>query len=403
MKKKKKLKKSIKYFIIITLAIITGLVTYNVFNSQINDLFKKPTNNETEKPDVEKPIIKPDPIPVETYPKITSLNMITAGDALIHGAVYKSAAKNDGTYDFCKFLTQIEPIVKNYDLAFYNQESIIGGKNLGLSSYPRFNSPDEIGDCMVSLGFNVVSLANNHTLDKNETGVLYSVNYWKNKDVLHAGQYSSFEDRDEIRIKEKNGIKYTMLSYTTVTNGLLPPKGKEYLTNIYSNEKATQDIESLKDKVDLIIVAMHWGVEYTNVPSQDQKNIANHLASLGVNVIIGHHPHVLQPIEYIDDTLVIYSLGNFISAQATDDRLTGALVSYDVVKTTYEDKTFDIEIKNPKADLIYTKRPGGGYSGYNVIPYSNLNSNIFSKYQSYYEKYKNILNKYTAVEVTGIN
>ena len=132
----------------------------------------------------------------------------------------------------------------------------------------------------------------------------------KNKGVLTAGSYSSFDDRNEIKIKEKNNITYTLLSYTTVTNGpgLLPPSGKEYLTNIYSKTKAKEDIERLKGKVDIIMVSMHWGNEYTSTPHSTQIEIAKYLSELGVNIIIGHHPHVLEPVTKINDTLVMYSL-----------------------------------------------------------------------------------------------
>lgn len=198
------------------------------------------------------------------------------GDCLIHQTVYKAAQKSDGTYSFSDMFTKVKPLIENKDIAYYNQESIIGGKSLGLSTYPRFNSPEEIGDDMINLGFNTVGLANNHTMDKGEIGVVNSVNYWKTKPgVYYTGQALSNEDRQSnIKIKEVNNIKYVFLSYTTVTNGLLPPEEKEYLTNIYSKEKVENDISSIKDKVDLIIVAMHWGVEYHNQENQEQRKIA---------------------------------------------------------------------------------------------------------------------------------
>ncbi|NLA33809.1 MAG: CapA family protein [Tenericutes bacterium] len=337
----------------------------------------------------------------ENYPKYYQASMIATGDALLHQAVYNDASNGDGTYNFLKQMELIKPLIKNYDLAFYNQESIIGGKSLGLSTYPRFNSPDEIGDCMVGLGFNMVSLANNHTLDKNEEGVLYSTAYWKTKDVLTAGSYNSWEDREEVRIKEKNNIKYTLLSYTTTTNGLLPPKGKEYLTNIYSDEKAKEDIEKLRNKVDLLIVSMHWGSEYTHVPTSEQTKIANYLASLGVDLIIGHHPHVLQPIQYIDNTLVFYSLGNYISAQEGIERLTGVLVSFNITKQINEDQSSSISFSDIKADLIYTKY--SNWRNFKVYPYAELNDDILYSYQKHYDKYKSILMEYdNTIQVTSL-
>ena len=176
--------------------------------------------------------------------KTSKLSMLMVGDALIHGSVYRDAYKN-GKYDFSSQLELIKPIVKNYDLAFYNQETILGGTDLGLSDYPTFNSPWEFGDNMLDAGFNIVNLATNHTMDRGEKAILKSCEYWnpKKEKILFAGSYCSKEDRDEIKIFEKNGIKYTMLSYTYGTNGIKVPEGKEYYVNLYSDEKAKEDIE----------------------------------------------------------------------------------------------------------------------------------------------------------------
>ena len=255
----------------------------------------------------------------EEKTKSTKLSMVMVGDALLHGSVYRDAYK-DGKYDFSSQLEFIKPIIKNYDLAFYNQETILGGTELGLSDYPTFNSPWEFGDNMLEAGFNIVNLATNHTMDRGEKAILKSCEYWnpKKKDILFAGSYCSKEDQDEIKIFEKNGIKYTMLSYTYGTNGIKVPEGKEYLVNIYSDEKAKEDIEKVRDKVDLLLVSMHWGIEYRTEPTEEQKREAKYLSDLGADIIIGTHPHIIEPVTYIDDTLVIYSLGNFISAQSTN-------------------------------------------------------------------------------------
>lgn len=240
----------------------------------------------------------------EEQPEEKRLSLVMVGDALIHGSVYDDAKTVDG-YDFTGMLLEMKPIISSYDLAFYNQESILGGTELGLSTYPRFNSPYQVGDAFLDAGFNLVSLANNHTLDRGEQAILNSMNYWKTKDAYVAGSYSSEEDRDYLLIKEKNGIKYALLSYTCWTNGLSIPGGKNYLLNRYDKEIVKNDIERLRDKVDLLMVSMHFGDEYSFTPSNEQREIANYLASLGVDSIIGHHPHVVQPNEFIGDTLVI--------------------------------------------------------------------------------------------------
>lgn len=382
-KKKRRLKKWVKlvlWLLTICVIIILSLFLYDKYLKED----KASLNNEKKKNTT---------TPVTTKKDTNELSMVMVGDCLIHRFVYTDAKQSDGTYSFSKMFTEVEPLIKNHDLAFYNQESIIGGKALGLSAYPRFNSPEEIGQDMVNLGFNLVSLANNHTMDKGEQGVINSVNFWKTyPSVYYSGQALSEDDRENnIKVLEKNGIKYVFLAYTSVTNGLLPPSGKEYLTNIYSKEKAQADIKKIKDDADLIIVSMHWGEEYTTYPNESQKKIAKELSDMGVNLIIGNHAHSIQPVEMIGDTLVFYALGNFIAAQDTIDRQTGVIVTLNINKDDDKKITFS----NIKANLIYTYFKGS--SNFKVYPYTNLDNTLLNNYQSYYNKYKSVLTRYTDI------
>lgn len=377
-KKKRKLKTWVKIFLFIIVFVLIALISFYIYETSSDVIQPRDKNNDKLK--TTKNISKPS----------NKLSMVMVGDCLIHRFVYTDALNSDGTYSFDKMFVEVSELIKNHDLAFYNQESIIGGKSLGLSAYPRFNSPEEIGDSMVSLGFNLVSLANNHTMDKGEKGVINSVNYWKTKPgVYYTGQALSDEDRENnIKIEEKNGIKYAFFAYTTVTNGLLPPSGKEYLTNIYSKEKAKNDIDSVKDKVDLIIVSMHWGEEYTTNPNSNQKQVAEELSKMGVNLIIGNHAHSIQPVEMINDTLVFYALGNFISAQDTPDKQTGALITLNINK----DLNGKITFNDIKANLLYTYFKGS--HNFKVYPYTKLNNSLLNNYETYYNKYKNVLTRY---------
>lgn len=330
----------------------------------------------------------------ERVPIEYSARIFMVGDALIHSSIYQAAKQSDGSYDFRSMLEYIKPIALKYDLKYYNQETILGGASLGYSNYPRFNSPQEVGDAFIDAGFNLVSLATNHTMDKGEVGVINSVNYWKSKEnVVFSGQWTSSEERETAEIHEINGIKYAFFSYTTWTNGLNTPSGKEYLNNVYSDEKAKTDIEKVKDKVDVIIVAMHWGNEYSHGVSASQTNIANYLSSLGVNLIIGAHPHVVEPVEYINDgkTFVIYSLGNFISDQVGIERLTGLMMEVTMKKVIDIDDSVTVSIENPKAELIYTKSNNSRERDFKVYLYSQLNNNLLPNYMGYYEKYKGIV------------
>ena len=213
---------------------------------------------------------------VEDY----KLSLIAVGDALIHRGIYYDAATNQTDdsgytkYDFTDMFSYIRDIIKPYDLKFYNQETIIGGKNLGLSNYPLFNSPDEIGLNLIDAGFNLVNLATNHSIDKGKEGATYSANFWQSKSEIYAvGSYRSFDERNKVRIEEKNGIKYSLLGYTTHTNGLKVPSGYEYLVNVYNPDQVKKDIEDVRSKVDVLIVSMHWGEEYTNTPTNEQRQI----------------------------------------------------------------------------------------------------------------------------------
>ena len=347
-------------------------------------------------PVIDEPIVEE---PKEPVVETTSMSFIGVGDALIHNGIYidantyQTGADGHYIYNFDKMFTHIKDIIAPYDLKFYNQETVIGGKNLGLSNYPNFNSPDEIGLDLVRNGFNMVNLASNHTMDKYEAGATYSANMWKNVEGVYAvGNYASWEDRNAVRIEEKNGITYTLLGYTYGTNGMPVPPGKEYLVNLYSDEQVKADIEKVRDLVDVVMVSMHWGNEYTHVPSAEQRRQAEYLSSLGVDVIIGHHSHTIQPIEFVGDTLVIYSLGNFISAQDQVYQRVGMIAAFTINKTTTDGVTTDLSISDVKGDLIWTHRTGW-YTNFEVIPFSRLNDNILWGYQSIYEQYKPIINQ----------
>lgn len=370
---KKKFKFVLKVIVCLLIIGIFSIFTYKTIE------YESKSNNKLEKIITEG---QADPIE-EKY----NISLIMAGDALIHSAVYADA-KTNSKYDFKPMLTEIKPIIQNYDLAFYNQETILGGTELGLSTYPRFNSPYEVGDAFINAGFNMVSLANNHTLDRGEKAIVNSRNYWNKQDVLVSGSATSKTERNNIEVKEINNIKYTMLAYTTTTNGINSPN--DYYVNIYNKNQVKQDIESIKDKTDIIIVSMHWGEEYNHNITNKQKEIATYLSSLGVNIIIGHHPHVVEPIEYINNTLVIYSLGNFISAQRGVERLTGLMVSVNIEKTIIETNT-KINISNPTAELIYTYSKGNPRSSFKVYPYTKLNEKILPNYKEYYNKFMNII------------
>ncbi len=382
-KKCKKSKLKIKVLAIIFIVIA-------IFSIVAGSIFTLVSLNKSDKVEEELPIVDEKPTIEENDNYETSATFIAVGDALIHSAIYYDALSN-GVYDFNYIFTEVKPIIEKYDLKYYNQETILGGTSLGLSSYPLFNSPQEVGDAFMNMGFNLVSLATNHTLDYGERGMLSSLEYWgKQEGVIAAGSYESEESRNTPRIMEVNGITYTLLSYSTLTNGLRIPYGKEYLFNLYDEEKVKEDIERVRDKVDVVMVAMHWGAEYTHTPVQEEREIANYLASLGVDIVIGTHPHVIQPIDFIDDTMVIYSLGNFVSGQIGIERLVGLMASV-TIKKTVTDGVTTITLEDPAAELVYTRKAGATYgSNYKLYPFSKLDDTILPGYREYYEQFMSI-------------
>ena len=384
--KKRKLKKIPKIILVFLILLLAGVSTY-IFINNSHKLEKKDSPKKEEKKEEKKAV---------DY----EAKVFMVGDALIHWGVYNDAKQADGSYDFKPQLEYIKPISSKYDLAYYNQETILGGADLGYSSYPRFNSPQEVGDAFIDAGFNMVSLATNHTMDKGEAGVLNSVAYWKNHpEVAASGQWSSAEERNAsvAKVYEKNNIKYAFISYTIWTNGLETPVGKEYLNNLYSPEKAKADIESVRDKVDFVIVAMHWGTEYSLRTDNKQDEIAAYLSGLGVDLIIGAHPHVVQTVEYINNnkTFVVYSLGNFISDQLNVENYVGLAMEVTLKKHVDVDDSVTNSVVEPKAQLLYTvTNQSRGYStNFRVIPFPKLQDNQLPNHNEIYEKYKAVVNE----------
>ena len=405
MSSRRRKKRRIKIIPVTIFLILIGLIIYG-----INFGVKKFKNND-------KPIIPKQNEVKEEAPKEYKTNLIMVGDALIHGSVYRDANRLAGYngYDFKPQIKYIKEIVKDYDIAYYNQETILGGtaNGLQLNDYPTFNSPQEVGDAMIDAGFNLVSLATNHTVDSGKRAVLNSREYWnKQENVQAVGSYSSDEEKKELETKvlESNGITYAMLNYTYGTNGM--PVSDSYLVNVWPTdldlnivssdtkyqaykETVKKDIEAIRNKVDVLIVAMHWGVEYTHTPTQYEKDMAKFLADNDVDIIIGTHPHVIQPVEWIDDTIVFYSLGNFISAQYQNQGtcsyykcMVGLMSSLDITKTVDKGKT-TIKIDNINNNLIYTYYTG--WSKFQVIPFSN------SEIKNYLPGYKNVYDTYAKV------
>ncbi|WP_017185720.1 CapA family protein [Alkalibacillus haloalkaliphilus] len=292
----------------------------------------------------------------------TSLTLNAAGDILIHDRVYDGARTDDG-FDFKSMLEPIKPYLENADLTIANQETILGGEALGLSGFPMFNSPFEVGDALKHAGVNIVSIANNHTIDRGAEAVYNATDYLNQIGIEYVGGYQSQEDASKKRILHRNGISVGFLAYTYGTNGIPVPEGQDYLVNLIDVQQMTDDLQRIREEVDFVVVSMHFGDEYEALPNEEQVYLSQLLTSEGADVILGHHPHVLQPIDWISangqDKFVVYSLGNFLSGQRGLDRQLGAISQVELVKEIRPSET-SLNVTNAKIMPTYNDHEDHG-------------------------------------------
>lgn len=313
---------------------------------------------------------------ISELPTEQRVSVLCTGDNLIHGAIYMQAHArgNYNSYDFNYLYENVSPFLKDYDLCYINQETLINSV-YEPSTYPTFSSPPELGGYLYSMGFRVFSIANNHTYDKGAGGIDATLSYWSKMpdDVLVTGLYTDSDDYMNIPLYEKNGITFAFLAYTEHTNGLPTPVGANAHVIYTSNEAVLeQQIRLANELADVVVVLPHWGVENSHIVSDAQRILAQKMCNWGADVILGTHPHVLQDIEWMvneftgENTLIIYSLGNFVSAQSTPDNLIGGFFTFDVVK--YEDT---IQIENIHFYPVVT------HYGYN---HSNITAYLYTDY-----------------------
>ncbi len=281
------------------------------------------------------------------------ISFLAAGDNIIHENVFldaRSRAKEGQEYNFIDMYDGVAELIKNADLAFINQETPICKDELGVSGFPNFNTPEAVGDTLIELGFDIINIANNHMLDKKAAGYKNSLDYWSERDVTMIGGYYNKADYETIRVVEEQGVSIAFISYTYGTNNMYLPAGSELYIPYIDEAEIVRMTKKAGELADLVFVVMHWGGEDENsfTPSNSQKSLATAITEAGADVIIGMHPHVIQPMEWKkasdgSDTLVIYSMGNFISTQYNSYNLVGGMVTFDIVK----DKDGNLTIENP--------------------------------------------------------
>jgi len=261
-----------------------------------------------------------------------TITLVAVGDNLLHMPVVRSGLKPDGSYDFSHIFEHLQPAFKNADIAVIGQETVFGGAEFGYSGYPFFNSPSDMGKTLVNEGFDIVLHASNHVLDKWANGVENTLEFWKGyPEVTVLGINESEDKKNQVDIIEVKGAKLAVLNYTYGTNGLVVPADKSYLVNYIDEEKIEKDVTFSENNADFTIAFMHWGTEYSIKPDLFQKDLCNKMCEWGVDLVIGSHPHVIQPVEWYEcesngnQMLVYYSLGNFVSRQLEARNLLGGL------------------------------------------------------------------------------
>ena len=308
-----------------------------------------------------------DPIIESDYPGLSEeiegqnrrISVLCAGDNVIHPALYMEAKNRAGagtrSYNFLPMYADIADMVKGSDISFINQETLMAGdEKYGLSGYPMFNSPQDLAYELIDLGFDIVNMANNHMLDKGESGLRDTIDLYDSlkDDVMMVGGYRDAADYDTLRFYDHEGFRIAVLSYTYGTNGLILPYGSELVVPYLDEDTVSRQVRNAKENADLVFVSVHWGTENLLSVTDEQKNYASIMADAGADVIIGHHPHVIQPIEWIDRgdgkrTLCIYSLGNLVSEMALSINMIGCLVTFDIVVENGGDPFIDNVLFTP--------------------------------------------------------
>ena len=265
-------------------------------------------------------------VPVAEVKKSRSFTLTGMGDVMCHNTQFKDAyVSSNGTYDFNYVFENIKDVTSQDDLTIGNLETTFAGPEVGYSGYPTFNTPDALGEALKNIGVDVLSTANNHCLDKGYKGLCRTLDVLDQLGIDHAGTSRTAEEQAQILIKEVNDIKVGILSFTYGTNGINPPKDKGFCVNYIDKEFIKGRVEAAKSEgAEVVIVCMHWGIEYQTTPNAEQKDLADFMFKNGVDIILGNHAHVIEPFEKREITLedgttkdcfVVYAMGNFVANQ----------------------------------------------------------------------------------------
>ena len=304
---------SILLVLFLIIAIFTYINNKNEYQNLVNTSKQEIENQKQENAKKEAEENK------EEEPTDITFTMAAVGDIMCHNTQYNDAYNKDtDTYDFSYVFDDISLYTKTADICIGNLETTFAGKDVGYSGYPTFNTPDSLAYELKDIGIDVLSTAGNHALDKGFDGLSRTIDILNDADIAHTGTYKTQEEQNTILIKYVKGIKIAFVNFTYGTNGIKIPSGKEFCVNLIDNDLIKEQLDLAKSqKPDIIIACMHWGNEYKTSPNDTQKELSTFLFQNGVDIILGTHPHVLEPMEKqtvtledgtIKDGFVIYKL-----------------------------------------------------------------------------------------------
>lgn len=276
----------------------------------------------------------------------TTLSFV--GDLMCHSTQFNYAKVDADSFDFTGVFREVKPYLSKADLTIGNLETVIAGKSKSYSGYPYFNAPEDFIYALKDAGFDILITANNHALDQGWDGVKKTIDVINANKIHRTGTFTSQEDQDSIRIFQINSIKIAILAYSENTNGVSIPKGKDFIINLIDEGKIKEDILRAREKnVDVVLVHLHYGPEYNREPSDYQKEIVQKIIELGADIIIGGHPHVIEPFDFfktnkakLDSGFIAYSMGNFISNQRWRYSDAGVILNIQISKNTYTDSAY---------------------------------------------------------------
>lgn len=308
------------------------------------------------------------------------VTLLATGDNLIHNTLISAGEQSDGTLNYDSLYANIKPEIEKFDIAVIDQETVLGGSAFEYSGYPTFNTPWEVGEAAIKAGFDVFNCATNHTMDKGWGGIENELAFFADKkEAVALGINSNEDDYNKITYYEKNGITFAMLNYTYGTNGIPLPDDKPWCVNLLDKEKVTKDLKEAREHADFVIVFPHWGTEYSFEVSDYQEEYTKLFSDMGVDLVIGCHPHVIEPVKWVTNEstgkkmLVYYSLGNFISHQIDLENLLGGMA-----EVTIEKKDGKTEITSAEfvPVVCHYNRDENGKFAFNVYKLGDYNDDL---------------------------